>query len=80
MAQNTSVKADAATIRRNKIRTYFSKPHNVILLLMGIVLTFTTGDILLNLYRRAGYEGRQNAGGKKQILFQYDHLFHKQLH
>ncbi|MBQ7535694.1 MAG: iron ABC transporter permease [Stomatobaculum sp.] len=42
MAQNTSVKADAATIRRNKIRTYFSKPHNVILVLMGIVLTFST--------------------------------------
>lgn len=31
-----------STVRRNKIRTYFSKPHNVILLLMGIVLTFTT--------------------------------------
>ena len=26
----------------NKIRTFFSKPHNVILLLLGIVLTFTT--------------------------------------
>ena len=32
----------ASAIRRNRIRTYFSKPHNVILLLMGIVLTFTT--------------------------------------
>ena len=31
-----------AAIRRNKIRTFFSKPHNVILLLMGIVLTFST--------------------------------------
>ena len=29
-------------IIKNKIRTYFSKPHNVILLLMGIVLTFST--------------------------------------
>ncbi len=34
--------AGRGNIRRNKIRTYFSKPHNVILLLMGIVLTFST--------------------------------------
>lgn len=31
-----------AAIRRNKVKTFFSKPHNVILLLMGIVLTFST--------------------------------------
>ena len=43
--------------------------------IVRLVLTFTTGDILLNLYRRAGYEGRQNAGGKKQILFQLFFLF-----
>ena len=29
-------------IFRNKIQTYFSKPYNVILLVLGIVLTFTT--------------------------------------
>jgi len=29
-------------VRRNKVKTFFSKPHNVILLLMGIVLTITT--------------------------------------
>ncbi|MBQ1770431.1 MAG: iron ABC transporter permease, partial [Clostridia bacterium] len=29
-------------IRRNKIKTFFSKPQNIILLLFGIVLTFTT--------------------------------------
>ena len=40
MANNVALKT--STVRRNKIRTYFSKPHNVILLLMGIVLTFTT--------------------------------------
>ena len=40
MANNVTLKT--STVRRNKIRTYFSKPHNVILLLMGIVLTFTT--------------------------------------
>ena len=40
MANNMTLKTSA--VRRNKIRTYFSKPHNVILLLMGIVLTFTT--------------------------------------
>ena len=40
--ETTTARASAGTIRRNKIRTWFSKPHNVILLLMGIVLTFTT--------------------------------------
>ena len=40
--EQTRTKASASTIRLNKITTYFSKPHNVILLLMGIVLTFTT--------------------------------------
>lgn len=40
MANNVTLKT--SMVRRNKIRTYFSKPHNVILLLMGIVLTFTT--------------------------------------
>lgn len=40
MADNVTLKT--STVRRNKIRTYFSKPHNVILLLMDIVLTFTT--------------------------------------
>ena len=29
-------------IFRNRVRTYFSKPYNVILLVLGIVLTFTT--------------------------------------
>lgn len=29
-------------IVKNKLKTYFSKPHNIILLLMGIVLTFST--------------------------------------
>ena len=29
-------------IRRNKLKTFFSKPQNIILLLLGIVLTFTT--------------------------------------
>ena len=29
-------------IIKNKLKTYFSKPHNIILLLMGIVLTFST--------------------------------------
>ena len=40
MANNVTLKT--STVRRNKIRTYLSQPHNVILLLMGIVLTFTT--------------------------------------
>lgn len=33
---------DRAAIRKNKIKTYFSKPYNVILVLMGIVLTVST--------------------------------------
>ena len=35
-------RANGSAIRLNKIKTFFSKPHNVILLLMGIVLTFST--------------------------------------
>ena len=31
-----------STLVKNKFRTFFSKPYNVILLLLGIVLTFTT--------------------------------------
>ena len=42
MEQNTRAHASAFTIRLNQLKTYFSKPHNVILLLMGIVLSFTT--------------------------------------
>ena len=38
----TTIRVNTAAIRRNKIKPYFSKPHNVILLLMGIVLTFST--------------------------------------
>ena len=41
MASNT-LQASPSVIRRNKIKTFFSKPHNVILVLMGIVLTITT--------------------------------------
>ena len=41
MASNT-LQASASVVRRNKIKTFFSKPHNVILVLMGIVLTITT--------------------------------------
>ena len=42
MDQMKMRRAKASAIRLNKIKTYFSKPHNVILLLMGIVLTFST--------------------------------------
>ncbi len=31
-----------SSIARNRVRTFFSKPYNVILLVLGIVLTFTT--------------------------------------
>ena len=38
----TTLRASRSTIVLNKVKTFFSKPHNVILLLLGIVLTFTT--------------------------------------
>ncbi len=42
MDQSNTLQASRCTILFNKLKTYFSKPHNVILLLMGIVLTFST--------------------------------------
>lgn len=36
------MKTSRGILLRNKLRTYFSKPQNVILLLFGIVLTYTT--------------------------------------
>ena len=42
MKQAAVLTANPAAVRRNKVKTFFSKPHNVILLLMGIVLTITT--------------------------------------
>ena len=42
MDQITAPRANRSAVRLNKVKTFFSKPHNVILLLMGIVLTFST--------------------------------------
>ncbi len=42
MDQITVARTNRSAVRWNKIKTFFSKPHNVILLLMGIVLTFST--------------------------------------
>ncbi|SBW10706.1 ABC transporter, permease protein [uncultured Eubacteriales bacterium] len=42
MEHSTIPRVDRSAVRLNKVRTFFSKPHNVILLLMGIVLTVTT--------------------------------------
>ena len=42
MAQPNTLAAGRSTVWLNRFRTFFSKPHNVILLLMGIVLTVTT--------------------------------------
>ena len=42
MKQAAALQANPDAVRRNKVKTFFSKPHNVILLLMGIVLTITT--------------------------------------
>ena len=42
MNKAAALQANPAAVRRNKVKTFLSKPHNVILLLMGIVLTITT--------------------------------------
>ncbi len=42
MNKAAALQANPAAVRRNKAKTFFSKPHNVILLIMGIVLTVTT--------------------------------------
>lgn len=42
MSQSATKKPGKMVILLNKFKTYFSKPQNIILLLFGIVLTFTT--------------------------------------
>ncbi len=42
MNQPAALQASKSTIFFNKVKTFFAKPHNVILVLMGIVLTVTT--------------------------------------
>ena len=42
MSHPTTLRASRSTIFWNKVKTFFSKPYNVILLLMGIVFTVTT--------------------------------------
>ena len=42
MGNSATLVASPATIAWNKVKTFFSKPYNVILLLLGIVLTVTT--------------------------------------
>ena len=42
MNQSAAKKTSKMVIVLNKIKTYFSKPQNIILLLFGITLTFTT--------------------------------------
>ena len=42
MNHSSTLRASRSTIVWNIIKTFLSKPHNVILLLMGIVVTVTT--------------------------------------
>ncbi len=42
MVKQETQQVSAFTIRMNKVKTYFSKPQNVILLIFGIILTITT--------------------------------------
>ena len=39
---STPLQVSTSVVRRNNIKTFFSKPYNVILVLMGLVLTVTT--------------------------------------
>ena len=39
---STPLQVSTSVVRHNKIKTFFSKPYNVILVLMGLVLTVTT--------------------------------------
>ena len=47
MNQET-LRPNGSAIFLNKLRTFFSKPYNVILLLLGIVLTITTINLLVS--------------------------------
>ena len=42
MNENTTLAASPSAIWLNKIKTFFSKPYNVILLLFGLVVTVST--------------------------------------
>ena len=42
MSMTMISKEDRRAVRKNKIRTFFSKPQNTILVIMGILCTFTT--------------------------------------
>ena len=42
MVKQETQQVSAFTIRMNKVKTYFSKPQNVILIIFGIILTITT--------------------------------------
>ncbi len=42
MVQQDTQRVSATAIRMNKVKTFFSKPYNVILLIFGIILTITT--------------------------------------
>ena len=37
-----TIKADRSAVRLNKLRTFFSKPQNTILVIMAVICTFTT--------------------------------------
>ena len=42
MSEPTTLRASKATILLNRVKTFFSKPYNVILLLFGLVVTVST--------------------------------------
>ncbi len=42
MNENAKSSKSGSAIVLNKVKTYFSKPHNIILIVFGILLTFTT--------------------------------------
>ena len=42
MQKTMTPKADRRAVRRNRVRTFFSKPQNTILIIMAVLCTFTT--------------------------------------
>ena len=42
MQKTMTKKADRSAVRLNKIRTFFSKPQNTILVIMAVLCTLTT--------------------------------------
>ena len=62
MNSSATLVASPATIAWNKVKTFFSKPYNVILLLLGIVLTVTTVAPIVAIVEDTAHLTKQTTG------------------